>query len=134
VRKRHYTISDEAEVNLTPMLDVVFIMLIFFIVTASFLKDSGLDVSRPDAAPSEQKANESIVVSIADDGQLWINGRQTDPRAVRPNIERLHAENPSAPVVISASGESENGLIVQVIDAARLAGVENVSLAAQVVD
>lgn len=134
MRRRRGRAQEEDEVNLTPMLDVVFIMLIFFIVTASFLKESGLDVSRPDAAPSEQKANESIVVTIAGDGQLWINGRQTDPRAVRPNIERLHAENPDGPVVISAAEEAQNGLIVQVIDAARLAGVDNVSLAAQVVD
>jgi biopolymer transport protein ExbD len=134
VKKRHFTIADDTEVNLTPMLDVVFIMLIFFIVTASFVKESGMDLNKPDAAPAEKKANESIVVSISDDGQIWVNQRLTDPRAVRPNIERLHAEMPDAPVVISAEDEAENGLLVRVMDAARLAGVKSVSLAAQVTD
>jgi biopolymer transport protein ExbD len=134
MRRRHFTQDDETEIDLTPMLDVVFIMLIFFIVTASFLKESGLELNRPDAAPAEKKANESIVVSITRTGQIWVNRRQTDPRAVRANIERLHAENPDGPVVISADEDSENGLVVQVMDAARLAGVKNVSLAAQVID
>ena len=126
--------GDESEVNLTPMLDVVFIMLIFFIVTASFIKEAGIDVSRPPAGKSEKQAKGNIVVQISDTNQIWVAGRPVDARALRANIERLHAENPQGSVVIQAYPESENGLLVEVMDAARLAGVDNVSLAAEVVD
>jgi biopolymer transport protein ExbD len=125
---------EESEVNLTPMLDVVFIMLIFFIVTASFVKESGIDVNRPDAATAEKKERANILVAIFENNQIWVDKRQVDPRALRANIERLHAENPQGAVVIQADKESKNGLLVQVMDAARLAGVFNVSIAAEVVD
>jgi biopolymer transport protein ExbD len=116
---------------MTPMLDVVFIMLIFFIVTASFVKESGIDVNRPDAATAVKKERGNILVAISSSGQIWIDKRQVDPRALRANIERLHAENPQGSVVIQADKDSKNGLLVQVMDAARLAGVYNVSIAAQ---
>ncbi len=125
--------DDEAEVNLTPMLDVVFIMLIFFIVTASFVKESGIDVNRPNAATAERKEKGNILVAISADNQIWIDRRQVDPRALRANIERMHAENPMGAVVIQADEESKNKLLVQVMDAARSAGVKNVSIAAEVV-
>jgi len=125
---------EESEVNLTPMLDVVFIMLIFFIVTASFVKEAGIDVSRPPAATAERKERGNILVAITENDQIWIDRRQVDPRALRANLERLHAENPQGSVVIQADKASKNGLLVQVMDAARLAGVGNVSLAAEVVD
>ena len=134
MRKSRRRDQDEGEVNLTPMLDVVFIMLIFFIVTASFVKEAGIDISRPPAASSERKEQGNILVSITDGDQVWINRRQVDPRALRPNIERLHAENPQGSVIILADKQSNNGLLVQVMDAARLAGVSNVSLAAEVID
>jgi biopolymer transport protein ExbD len=130
-RKRE---QEESEVNLTPMLDVVFIMLIFFIVTASFVKEAGIDISRPPAATAERKERGNIMVAITDNDQVWIDRRQVDPRALRANIERLHAENPQGTVVIQADIKSTNGLLVQVMDAARLAGVSNVSLAAEVVE
>jgi biopolymer transport protein ExbD len=126
--------DEESEVNLTPMLDVVFIMLIFFIVTASFVKEAGIDVNRPDAATAEKKERGNILVAISETGQIWIDKRQVDPRALRANIERLHAENPQGAVVIQADEESKNRLLVQVMDAARLAGVFNVSIAAEVID
>ena len=125
---------EESEVNLTPMLDVVFIMLIFFIVTASFVKESGIEVNRPDAATAEKKERGNILVAISQNNQIWVDKRQVDPRALRANIERLHAENPQGAVVIQADKESKNGLLVQVMDAARLAGVFNVSIAAEVID
>jgi len=125
---------EESEVNLTPMLDVVFIMLIFFIVTASFVKEAGIDVSRPPAATAERKERGNILVAITKDNQIWIDRRQVSPQALRANIERLHAENPQGSVVIQADEKSENGLLVRVMDAARLAGVGNVSLAAEVVE
>ncbi len=133
MRRRRIRESEESEVNLTPMLDVVFIMLIFFIVTASFVKEAGIDVNRPDAATAERKERGNILVAITDTDQVWIDRRQVDIRAVRANIERLHAENPQGAVVIQADKNSKNGLLVQVMDAARLAHVPNVSLAAEVV-
>jgi biopolymer transport protein ExbD len=134
MRRRRSTDTDESEVNLTPMLDVVFIMLIFFIVTASFVKEAGIDISRPPAATAEREERGNILVAITENDQIWIDRRQVDPRALRANIERLHAENPQGAVVIQADKASKNGLLVQVMDAARLAGVSNVSLAAEVVD
>jgi biopolymer transport protein ExbD len=134
MRRRRGREEEESEVNLTPMLDVVFIMLIFFIVTASFVKEAGIDVSRPPAATAERKERGNILVAITENDQIWIDRRQVDPRALRANIERLHAENPQGAVVIQADKNSKNGLLVQVMDAARLAGVSNVSLAAEIVD
>jgi biopolymer transport protein ExbD len=129
-RRRRGSDEEENEINMTPMLDVVFIMLIFFIVTASFVKEAGIDVNRPDASTAEKKAQGNILVAISDSGQIWIDKRQVDARAVRANIERLHAENPQGAVVIQADTESKNGMLVKVMDAARLAGIENVSIAA----
>jgi biopolymer transport protein ExbD len=132
VRRRRSKTKDEDEVNLTPMLDVVFILLIFFIVTASFVKESGIDINRPAAAMAVRKERGNILVAITPTGQIWIDRRQVDVRAVRANIERLHAENPQGAVVIQADRESKNGLLVQVMDAAKLAGVESISIAADV--
>ena len=126
--------QEESEVNLTPMLDVVFIMLIFFIVTASFVKEAGIDISRPPAATAERKERGNILIAITENDQIWMDRRQVDPRSIRANIERLHAENPQGSVVIQADKNSKNGLLVLVMDAARLAGVSNVALAAEIVD
>jgi biopolymer transport protein ExbD len=126
--------QEENEVNLTPMLDVVFIMLISFIVTASFVKEAGIDVNRPAAATAERKEKGNILVAISENNQIWIDRRQVDPRALRANLERMHAENPSGAVVIQADQESKNKLLVQVMDAARMVGVKNVSIAAEVVE
>jgi len=134
MRRRRLQEQDDTEVNLTPMLDVVFIMLIFFIVTASFVKEAGIDVSRPDAATAERKERGNILVAISETGQIWIDKRHVDIRAVRANIERMAAENPQGGVVIQADENSKNGILVEVMDAARLAGVEQVSIAAEKVD
>ncbi|MBW1683526.1 MAG: biopolymer transporter ExbD [Deltaproteobacteria bacterium] len=134
MRSRRARDQDDTEINVTPMLDVVFIMLIFFIVTASFVKEAGIDVNRPDAATAERKERGNILVAITENGQIWINKRQVDPRAVRANIERMHAENPQGSVVILADENSKSGLIVQVMDAARLAGVYEVSIAAEEIE
>ena len=124
--------EEENEINLTPMLDVVFIMLIFFIVTASFIKEAGLDVNRPDSPVTQTKPEDAnILVAIDANNDIWIDRRLIDPRAVRANIERLHAENPQGSVVIQADKESKTDTLIQVMDAARQAGVFNVSTAAQ---
>ncbi len=131
MRRKHSQPDEESEVNLTPMLDVVFIMLIFFIVTASFVKESGIEINRQYASQAEEKKSANIFIAIAENGQVWIDKRMVDVRAVRANIERLHAENPQGAVVIQADSGSKNGVLVQVLDAAKAAGVENVSLAAE---
>lgn len=123
--------EEESEINLTPMLDVVFIMLIFFIVTASFVKESGIDVNRPDAPTAVKKESANILIAISANNEIWIDRRRIDPRSVRANIERLHAENPQGSVVIQADQESNTRTLVQVMDAARAAGVFNVALAAK---
>jgi biopolymer transport protein ExbD len=130
MRRRHGSAEEEAEVNMTPMLDVVFIMLIFFIVTASFVKESGVDVNRQYASTAEPKESANIFIAISADNQIWIDKRVIDPRAVRANIERLYAENPQGAVVIQADKDSRNGLLIQVLDSAKLAGVESISVAA----
>ena len=122
--------EEENEINLTPMLDVVFIMLIFFIVTASFIKEAGLDVNRPDAPVTESKPEDAnILVAISANDEIFIDNRLIDPRAVRANIERLHAENPQGSVVIQANKRSTNKMLVTIMDAARQAGVYNISMA-----
>ena len=122
--------SEESGIDLTPMLDVVFIMLIFFIVTTSFVKESGIDVSRPSAKTAKKKQRASILVAISQSGEIWIQRRKVDIRSVRANIERLHAESPEGTVVIQADKRSETGLLVDVMDQVRLAGVESIAVSA----
>ena len=133
MRRRRAKKDVASEVNLTPMLDVVFIMLIFFIVTASFVKEAGIDVTRPQASTATRKERGNILIAITANDQIWMNRRQVDPRALRANIERMHAENPQGSVVVQADKDAKTGLLVKVMDAARLAGVKDVSLAAEVV-
>ena len=121
----------DSDIDLTPMLDVVFIMLIFFIVTASFVKELGFDVNRPDAQQQQPKKSEvkNILVNITDDGQLFVNRRRVNADALTANIKRLHAESPKGTVVIQADDDSKNELLITVMDAARKAGVYDVSIA-----
>jgi biopolymer transport protein ExbD len=129
VRRRHT--DEQGDIDLTPMLDVVFIMLIFFIVTATFTKESGIDINRPQAQTAEKKERAGIMVAINDRDQIFIQRRQVDVRAVRANIERLIAESPKSGVVIQADKLSRTGILVEVMDQIRMAGVENVSVAAK---
>jgi len=122
--------EEENEINLTPMLDVVFIMLIFFIVTASFIKEAGIDVNRPDAPTAESQDDAAILIAISAGDEIWIDRRQTEPNAVRGMIERLHAENPKGSIVIQADEDSTNETLVIVMEAAKQAGVPNVAISA----
>lgn len=122
--------EQDASVDITPMLDVVFIMLIFFIVTATFVKLSGIEVDAPQASTAVVQEKANILIAIDANDKVWINRREVDLRALRPNIERLHAENPKGMVVIQADKESRNDTLVQVMDASRKAGVYNIALAA----
>jgi biopolymer transport protein ExbD len=131
-RRRLHRSDDEAEINITPMLDIVFIMLIFFIVTTSFVKEFGIDVNRPSNAPvQEQQQSEVIAVRIDENDQIYIQERLVDIRAVRANIESGLALQPDAAVVVIADRLADAGLLVRVVDQARVAGAERVSLAVQ---
>jgi biopolymer transport protein ExbD len=129
-KRRLQEVDEEIDLNITPMLDIVFIILIFFVVSTSFVKESGVDVSRPGASTAERKERGNIMIGITADDAVWIDKRQVDIRAVRANIERLHAENPEGAVVIQADRNARTGVLVQIIDQSRLAGVSDVSIAA----
>ncbi len=123
--------SDEAIINITPMLDIVFIMLIFFIVTTSFVKEFAVDMSRPsNEPPKTEKLSEVIFVRIDDTGQIFVRDRLTDIRAVRANIVSGLAQKPDASVVIAAARDADVGILVRVVDQARIAGAQQVSLVA----
>ena len=122
--------EDGAEIDLTPMLDVVFIMLIFFIVVASFIKEAGVEINRPDDnQQTDPNDSVSVLVEVAADNQIWMENRRVDIRAVRANIQRMLAEDPEAPVTIKVEKGAEAGIVVDVADAAREAGVGSVSWA-----
>jgi biopolymer transport protein ExbD len=122
--------QDEAELDMTPMLDVVFIMLIFFIVTTSFVKESGVSVSSPQAQTASQQENVNIFIAITADGEVWVDRRPVDPRSVRAIVARLHADNPEGSVIIQADEDAATGMLVEVMDQVRLAGVEGIAIAA----
>jgi len=120
-----------ADIDMTPMLDIVFIMLIFFIVTTSFVKESGIDVNRPTAQTATRKEQGNIIVAIKANGDVWIDKRHVDVRAVRANVSRLHAEQPLGSVVIAADKETRVKVLTQVMDQIRLAGIMNASIATE---
>ncbi|MCW9025653.1 MAG: biopolymer transporter ExbD [Gammaproteobacteria bacterium] len=131
MRKRHSDNSSaDSDINLTPMLDVVFIMLIFFVVTTSFVKESGVEVNRPSADTAQSQDNANILIAIRPNGEIWIDGRAVDIRAVRATIERLRVEFPESQVVIQGDRAAPIGLLVKVMDQVRLAGITNVAIAA----
>ncbi|MDO8826884.1 biopolymer transporter ExbD [Methylophaga sp.] len=123
--------DEDAQIDMTPMLDVVFIMLIFFIVTSSFVRETGVDVSRPSAETAVSTDSGSVQIGITSRNEIWIDKRVVDPRAVRANIEKALAENSGAAVVIVADEGSNTDTLIKVMDQARLAGAENISVAAK---
>ena len=128
--RRHRPAQDDTELDMTPMLDVVFIMLIFFIVTTSFVKESGVTVSMPQAESASDQENTNIFIAITAEGEVWIDRRPVDPRAVRVIVARLHADNPEGSVIIQADEKAATGRLVDVMDQVRLAGVEGIAIAA----
>ncbi len=123
-----------AELNIAPLIDMVFILLIFFLVTTSFVKESGVDVARPTAATALNKEKSGLLIGITKDNRVFIDKREIDIRAVRANVERSLAENPEGGVVIVADKESNTGTVVAVLDGCKLAGAKNVSIAASLPD
>lgn len=116
--------QDDAGIDMTPMLDVVFIMLIFFIVSTSFVRESGIEVNRPSSQTSNEQAQSAVMIAISAQGQIWLDRKATDVRMVRPVLERLRAEQPGLSVVVQADSKSTTGDLVQLIDQLRLAGVQ----------
>lgn len=116
--------------NITPLIDMVFILLIFFAVNATFVKESGVEVERPSARTAEIQQKANILIAVTANDEVWIDRKRVDPRSVRGHVERLHAENPEGAVVILADENSKTGLVIEVLDQTRLAGVENVAVAA----
>ena len=127
----HVRPDDDTDMNLTPMLDVVFIMLIFFIVTATFIKQAGIDVYRPEAETMESKPTVSVLVAIGESGEIWIDKKRVDPAAVRAHIERLHSENPKGGLVIQADRDARYEVLKTVLDAARAANLTQVAIATE---
>lgn len=130
-KKGHGDAEDNSEIDLTPMLDVVFIMLIFFIVTASFVKESTIDVNVPENQENTppDPDSKSILVEVRSNDEIWMEGRRVDIRAIRANIERISAEFPEAPVIVKADAKASAKSFVAIADAARESGIYNVSLA-----
>ncbi len=122
------------ELNMAPLIDMVFILLIFFLVTTSFVKETGVDINRPTATTATPKEKANVLVGITKDNLIYMDKREIDIRAVRANVERALAENPEASVVIVADRESRTGVTIKVMDGCRLAGAENVSVAAALPD
>lgn len=130
-RRRQYDEPEGAQIDMTSMMDVVFIMLIFFIVTTSFVKEAGIEVNRPTAATTERRERGNIMIAVSEAGAVWIDGREVDVRAVRANVERLRAESPESAVVIQADEASRTGTLIKVMDQVRQAGVFDVAVAAE---
>jgi len=131
MRHTHSKQETAAEsVNMTPLIDMVFILLIFFLVTASFTKESGIDVDRPTAQTTVRQEQGSIIIGVNKNGEIWMENQQIELRAVRAHVEHNHAQNPEGTVIILADENAKTGLTVEVLDQVRLAGVTNVSIAA----
>ncbi len=123
--------ADEGEINMTPMLDIVFIMLIFFIVTAVFVKESGTTVIKPDAETARFQKQVSILIAVRSNDEVWVNRQKTELTAVRTSVEKLHAENPRGTVAIQADKKSKMTIVMKVYDAIRDAGVETIAIATE---
>jgi biopolymer transport protein ExbD len=122
--------SGATALNMTPLIDMVFILLIFFAVNASFVKEAGVEIERPSARSAVIQEQANIMIAVTENGEVWVDRQRVDPRSVRGHVERLHAENPEGAVVILADDKSQTGLVIEVLDQVRLAGIENVAVAA----
>lgn len=123
--------EDDTQINITPMLDIVFIMLIFFIVTTSFVKEPGINPQRPMAETATQKTRGNVLIAISQTGQIWMDKRSIELSQVRTLIESALAENPESSAVIIADEQSDSGILLDLMDQIRLGGIVNISIAAE---
>jgi biopolymer transport protein ExbD len=128
---RRHALRDDTEINITPMLDIVFIMLIFFVVTTSFTKAVGVEITRPQAGAAVELQAGTILIGIRPDGEIWMAKRRVALREVRQMVERARSENPEGSVVVVADRGSRIGTVTQVMDQVRLAGVKGIALSAE---
>jgi biopolymer transport protein ExbD len=126
---RKVRVEEDATIDMTPMLDIVFIMLIFFIVTTVFVKEAGVDVNKPNGSLAVMPKNANIFIAVTEDGKVWIDKREVEVDLVRSNLERLMAEQPSDVIIIQADKEAEHGLVVEVMDQIKMAGIDRISIA-----
>ena len=129
--RRHAAQQEETEINITPMLDIVFIMLIFFIVTTSFIKETGIDPNRPEADTAYKQERGNILIAINSAGEIWMNKRQVELGQVRQMVEQAKNESPESSVVIIADEKSATGVLIDLMDQIRLGGVANIAVAAE---
>ena len=123
--------KEESNIDMTPMLDIVFIMLIFFVVTASFVKETGIEINRPQASTATPKETANIKIAIDASDAIWLDKRKVDERSVKAILERMHIENPQGTLIIQADSKATNERLVKVMDAARQAGISAISIAAE---
>lgn len=131
MRSRRRAEEGGGEIDLTPMLDVVFIMLIFFIVTASFVKEAGIDVNRPLAETAQAKKHGTILIAVNAQNEIWMDKQQVDPRSLKARIEAMRQENPKGTVVVQADGQSNAKTFALVVDAAKSAGIKDIALSTE---
>lgn len=128
--RRHAT-KDEPEINITPMLDIVFIMLIFFIVTTSFIRETGVEVEKPTAFTAEPRPQGNVLIAIRENDEIWMNKQEVEIHEVRSEVERAKAENPESAVVLIADRGARTGMLVEVMDQVQAAGINRISISAE---
>jgi len=121
--------ENDAEIDMTPMLDIVFIMLIFFIVSTSFVREAGVEIERPVSDTSEVQESQGVMLAITAQDEVWLDRQPVDIRMIRPTLERLKVEQPDLGVMIQADKDAKTGLLVQVMDQVKLSGIEQVAVA-----
>ena len=131
MRRQSKRQRDEVQIDMTPMLDIVFIMLIFFIVTTSFVKEAGIEINRPKAANATTAKSANIFIAVRQNDEVWMDKRQVDIERVSANIERMLAEQPTDTVVIQADKDAKHGTVVKVMDQVKAAGIDKISIAAE---
>ena len=131
MRKKRQSREDDLDINITPMLDIVFIMLIFFIVTTSFVKEPGIDPQRPVAETSEPKPRGNILIGVDTEGHIWMNNRRVELTDIRPLVEEAVNETPESSAVVVSDQESPTGIVIDIMDQVRAGGVINISIAAE---
>ncbi|MEE4331448.1 MAG: biopolymer transporter ExbD [Wenzhouxiangella sp.] len=128
---RRHASKDEPEINITPMLDIVFIMLIFFIVTTSFIRETGVEVEKPTALTSEPRPQGNVLIAIRPNDEIWMNRNSIEVHEVKTQVERARAENPESSAVIIADKGARTGLLIEVMDQVQAAGITRISVSAE---
>jgi len=128
---RRHSGKDEPEINITPMLDIVFIMLIFFIVTTSFIRETGVEIDKPTALSTEARPQANVLIAVRRNGEIWMNRQELSINEVRFEIEDARAENPESSVIILADRGARTGLVVEVMDQVQIGGINRISISAE---